>query len=161
MRAFRREVADQLTERLRADEAAERTRMSPADQRQYGRQLINRRLERYAKEQLERGVEPLSYEDEIALAQAIHDALFGLGILQRLLDDESIENIDANGCADVWITRSDGSKERAPGHRRQRRRAGRDAAHDRGPASASPSAGSTTARRRSTCSCPTAAGCSR
>jgi pilus assembly protein CpaF len=114
VRVFRREIADELTERLRADEVAERPRMSPADQRQYGRQLINRRLERYAKEQLEQAVEPLSFEDESALAQAIHDALFGLGALQRLLDDESIENIDANGHADVWITRSDGSKERAP-----------------------------------------------
>src|SRR5688572_7019797 len=107
VRVFRREVADDLTERLRADEAAERPRMAPADQRQFGRQLINRRLEQYAKEQLERGVEPLSYEDETALAQAVHDALFGLGALQRLLDDESIEHIDANGHADVWVTRSD------------------------------------------------------
>ena len=114
VRVFRREVADELTDRLRADEVAERPRLSPADQRQYGRQLINRRLERYAKEQLEQGVEPLSFEDENALAQAIHDALFGLGALQRLLDDESIENIDANGHADVWVTRSDGSKERGP-----------------------------------------------
>ena len=114
VRELRREVADELTERLRADEVADRPRLSPADQRQFGRQLINRRLERHAKEQLERGSEPLSYEDESALAQAIHDALFGLGALQRLLDDESIENIDANGHADVWITRSDGAKERAP-----------------------------------------------
>jgi Flp pilus assembly CpaF family ATPase len=114
VRVFRREIADELTDRLRADEVAERPRMSPADQRQYGRQLINRRLERHAKEQLEHGVEPLPFEDESALAQAIHDALFGLGALQRLLDDESIENIDANGHADVWITRADGSKERAP-----------------------------------------------
>ncbi len=114
VRVFRREIADELTDRLRTDEVAERPRMSPADQRQYGRQLINRRLERYAKEQLEEGVEPLSFEDENALAQAIHDALFGLGALQRLLDDESIENIDANGHADVWVTRSDGSKERGP-----------------------------------------------
>ena len=111
---FRREVADELTERLRADEVADRTRMSPADQRQFGRQLINRRLERHAKQQLEQGLEPLSFEDETALAQAIHDALFGLGALQRLLDDESIENIDANGHADVWVTRADGSKHRAP-----------------------------------------------
>ena len=88
--------------------------MSPADQRQFGRQLINRRLERYAKQQLEQGREPLTFEDETALAQAIHDALFGLGALQRLLDDESIENIDANGCADVWVTRADGTKHRAP-----------------------------------------------
>ncbi|HEY2998245.1 MAG TPA: hypothetical protein VGJ43_06700, partial [Acidimicrobiales bacterium] len=110
VRDFRREVADQLTDRLRADEASDRPRMSPADQRQYGRQLINRRLEVYAREQLDAGHEPLSFEDETALAQAIHDALFGLGALQRLLDDESIENIDANGCTDVWITRADGSK---------------------------------------------------
>jgi pilus assembly protein CpaF len=114
VRELRREVADELTERLRADEVADRPRLSPADQRQFGRQLINRRLERHAKEQLERGSEPLSYEDETALAQAIHDALFGLGALQRLLNDESIENIDANGHADVWVTRSDGAKERAP-----------------------------------------------
>ena len=114
VREFRREVADELTDRLRADELAERPRLSPADQRQFGRQLINRRLERYAKHQLEQGREPPTFEDETALAQAIHDALFGLGALQRLLDDESIENIDANGCADVWVTRADGSKHRAP-----------------------------------------------
>jgi pilus assembly protein CpaF len=114
VREFRREVADELTERLRADELADRARMSPADQRQFGRQLINRRLERYAKQQLEQGREPPTFEDETALAQAIHDVLFGLGALQRLLDDESIENIDANGCADVWVTRADGTKHRAP-----------------------------------------------
>jgi pilus assembly protein CpaF len=114
VREFRREVADGLTERLRADEGAGRSRLSPADQRQYGRQLINRRLEAHAKERLDQGLEPLSFEDETTLAQAIHDALFGLGALQRLLDDESIENIDANGCADVWVTRSDGSKHRVP-----------------------------------------------
>ena len=114
VRDFRREVADELTDRLRSDEAADRPRMSPEDQRQFGRQLINRRLERYAREQLDAGHEPLAFEDEAALGQAIHDALFGLGVLQRLLDDESIENIDANGCTDVWITRADGSKHRAP-----------------------------------------------
>ena len=92
------------------DELAERVRMSPADQRQFGRQLINRRLE-HAKQQLEQG-RALTFEDETALAQAIHDALFGLGALQRLLDDESIENIDANGCADVWVTHADGTKHR-------------------------------------------------
>jgi pilus assembly protein CpaF len=114
IRRFRSEVADQLAERMQLDEAAGRPRMSPVDQRQYGRQLINRRLENYAKEQLERGEDPFSHEEEMALAQAVHDALFGLGILQRLLEDESIENIDANGCDNVWITRSGGMKERGP-----------------------------------------------
>ena len=114
VRRFRQEVADQLTERLRADESAGRSRMSPDDQRVFGRTLINQRLERYARELLEAGKEPLGADDEAALAQAIHDALFGLGALQRLLEDETIENIDANGAADVWVTRADGTKERGP-----------------------------------------------
>jgi Flp pilus assembly CpaF family ATPase len=114
VRALRREIADDLSDRMRADEVAGNQRMSVRDQRQYARQLINRRLERHAKDQIEQGLEPLAYEDEVALAQSVHDALFGLGALQRLLDDESIENIDANGAADVWVTRADGRKERAP-----------------------------------------------
>ncbi len=38
------------------------------------------------------------------------DALFGLGRLQALVDDELIENIDVNGCDQVWVTYADGSK---------------------------------------------------
>jgi pilus assembly protein CpaF len=112
VRALRREIADELSAQVRADDKAGRARMSPADQRELGRQLISSRLERYAVQQLEQAQEPLSIDDETALAQAVHDALFGLGSLQPLLDDESIENIDANGCEDVWVTRADGSKER-------------------------------------------------
>ncbi len=114
VRRFRREVADELTERMRRDEAAGRPRMAIADQRVFGRQLINRRLERHAKEQLEEGREPIGADAETALEQAVHDALFGLGVLQRLLADASIENIDANGAHDVWLTRADGTKERGP-----------------------------------------------
>lgn len=114
VKELRREIAAELTDRLRADEAAGRARMSQSDQRQFGRQLINKRLEQYAKEQIEAGVEPPSYEDELALAQATFDALFGLGVLQRLLEDDSVENIDANGCDDVWITRADGTKDLGP-----------------------------------------------
>jgi pilus assembly protein CpaF len=114
VRRLRQEVADDLARRLREDEEAGRLRMGLADQRVYGRQLINRRLEAHAKEQLDSGREPLGDDDEMAIAQAIQDALFGLGTLQRLLEDESIENIDVNGAADVWVTRSDGTKERGP-----------------------------------------------
>ena len=114
VRRFRLEVADELAERMRADEASGRGRMSLGDQRQLGRQLIFRRLETYAKEQLDRGREPLDDDAELELATAVHDALFGLGVLQRLLEDGTIENIDANGCDHVWITRADGSKELGP-----------------------------------------------
>jgi Flp pilus assembly CpaF family ATPase len=114
VRQLRQDVADRLTDRLRADEAAGRPRMGPDDQRMFGRHLISERLEEQAREQLRAGREPLSADDEIVIGQAIHDALFGLGSLQPLLEDETIENIDANGAAEVWVTRADGTKERGP-----------------------------------------------
>ena len=44
------------------------------------------------------------------MAQAVLDALFGMGRLQALVDDDGIENIDINGCDQVWATFADGSK---------------------------------------------------
>jgi pilus assembly protein CpaF len=52
--------------------------------------------------------------EEQALAQAVIDALFGMGGLQPLLDDPDIENIDINGCDRVWATFADGSKRLMP-----------------------------------------------
>jgi Flp pilus assembly CpaF family ATPase len=49
-------------------------------------------------------------DDEQLLAQSVLDALFGLGRLQSLVDDPDIENIDINGCDQVWVTYADGSK---------------------------------------------------
>ncbi|MFD0530376.1 CpaF family protein [Kitasatospora arboriphila] len=43
----------------------------------------------------------------------MHDTLFGLGGLQRLLDDDQVENIDANGCDTVFVRYADGRKEQA------------------------------------------------
>ncbi len=112
-RRLRSEVADELANRTHAAQSAGR-RLSADDQRMLGRQLVNRWLESLAREQLQRGEAPLDEGDEAELVQAVDDALFGLGALQRLLADDSIENIDSNGCDQVWITRSDGSKERGP-----------------------------------------------
>ena len=39
--------------------------------------------------------------------------LAGLGRLQPLLDDSSVQDININGCDQVWVIRSDGSKARA------------------------------------------------
>ncbi|MFJ9174937.1 CpaF family protein [Streptomyces sp. NPDC102360] len=45
---------------------------------------------------------------EERIAQAVTDALFGTGGLQRLLSDESLENICVNGCDVVWVKNADG-----------------------------------------------------
>ena len=33
--------------------------------------------------------------------------MYGAGALQELLDDPDIENIDINGCDEVWVTYAD------------------------------------------------------
>nr|MDT0663716.1 ATPase, T2SS/T4P/T4SS family [Micromonospora sp. DSM 115978] len=40
--------------------------------------------------------------------QRLHSALFGVGRLQPLLDDPTVENIDINGCDRVFVSYSDG-----------------------------------------------------
>lgn len=113
MQRLRSEVAEGLAAYRREGERQGRPKMGPDDQRVYGRRLIHEQLERYAAERLGQGLAPLTLDDEAAVGQAVADALFGLGRLQRLLDDPSIENINVNGCDQVWVTRSDGSKEPA------------------------------------------------
>jgi Flp pilus assembly CpaF family ATPase len=107
-------VSERLGARQSEDKDAGRPRMDVGAQRVFARQVANEVLEGYARERIEAGLGVLSAEEEDDVAQAIDDALFGLGVLDRLLADESIENINANGCEEVWITRADGTKEPGP-----------------------------------------------
>jgi Flp pilus assembly CpaF family ATPase len=110
---LRAEVADRLAAREEADGTA-RAERTAAEQRRRSRQIASERLEAYARERLEAGKDALSADDEDEIARAIDDSLFGLAALQPLLEDESIENINANGCDECWVTRADGTKERGP-----------------------------------------------
>jgi pilus assembly protein CpaF len=107
-------VSERLAARQAQDKDAGRPRMGVEAQRIFARQAANEVLEDYARERIEAGWEVLTPEREDDVAQAIDDILFGLGVLDRLLADESIENVDANGCDEVWISRADGTKERGP-----------------------------------------------
>ena len=53
-------------------------------------------------------------EVETAMARAVFAAMFELGRLQALVEDDQVENIDANGCDDVWIERAGGRLEQGP-----------------------------------------------
>lgn len=50
------------------------------------------------------GAPPMTAEMREALVAAVIAEMFGLGRLQALLDDDRIENIDINGCDEVWAT---------------------------------------------------------
>jgi pilus assembly protein CpaF len=114
VRRLRQEVADRVSRRHQEDEDAGREPLGPEDQREYARQLIHQVLERYAEDRIAAGVPPLDAQTEDELAQAVHALLFGMGRLQPYLDDDMVENVNANGCDRVWVKYADGSKRMVP-----------------------------------------------
>jgi Flp pilus assembly CpaF family ATPase len=111
---LRDDVADRLAARARSEREDGAEAMTSVAQRRYGRGIAAELLEDHARRRIDAGGDPLTPDEEDELAQAIDDALFGLGALQPLLEDVSIENVNANGCDETWITRADGTKERGP-----------------------------------------------
>jgi pilus assembly protein CpaF len=110
VRQIRKQVADQLSVHRTADEQAGRPPMDHADQRQHVRALISQALARHNRERLDVGEPVLDQRTEETLAEAIHAELFGLGRLQPYLDDPHIENINVNGCDQVFLKYADGTK---------------------------------------------------
>src|SRR5690348_17568194 len=82
--------------------------MSPEDERQFARALISQVLEEHARTEIMAGHTPLNAQQEEDLAEAIHAALFGVGRLQPLLENQQIENIDINGYDRVFLSFADG-----------------------------------------------------
>ncbi len=103
---LRMEVADDLV-------AAGGAALGVEDRRELARHLVLERLRRSALDDLAAGRRAAGPEEERRIAAAVLDALFGLGRLQGLIDDPSVENIDVNGADTVWVTHADGSKRRA------------------------------------------------
>jgi pilus assembly protein CpaF len=109
---LRAEVLAALSEAERALGAAGRPPLGAGDEQALGRQLIAEALERRANDALRAGSPVLSAAEEDELSRAVFDALFRLARLQRLLDDPAIENINANGCDQVWVRYADGRREK-------------------------------------------------
>ena len=117
-------VDGRLVERLRAQvlagladrrtrlEGNDGTRLGAADEEALGRQLIAEALDAEAQAALAAGRPVRTSIEDDELAQETFDSVFRLGRLQRLLDDPSIENINANGADNVWVRYADGRRER-------------------------------------------------
>jgi pilus assembly protein CpaF len=108
VKRFRQEVGDRLASQRRDDATVGLPPMSPEDERQFARAVIAQVLEEYARQEIAAGRAPLEAEEEEAVAAGVHAALFGVGRLQPLLDDPEIENIDINGCDNVFVSYADG-----------------------------------------------------
>jgi pilus assembly protein CpaF len=108
VKRLRSDVGDRLAQQRRLDAGAGMPPMSGEDERQYARALIAQALEEHARSEITQGRTPTNAQEEEDLAAAVHAALFGVGRLQPLLEDEQIENIDINGCDRVFLGYSDG-----------------------------------------------------
>jgi len=101
---FRSEASAALTEAL-----GERPGMSRTDQEDLGREIIGRLLDAAdAITVAERG-QARTLGERGVLADAVFDALFRLGRLQPLLDDDSVENVMITGHDRVVVERADGT----------------------------------------------------
>ncbi|MGW0734463.1 CpaF family protein [Streptomyces sp. NPDC002851] len=70
--------------------------------------LLDEELGARRRQALAAGGPVVDGEIEQRVAQAVKDALFGTGSLERLLADGSLENICVNGCDNVWVNDATG-----------------------------------------------------
>ena len=72
--------------------------------------LIGDAVRAWAERQVRAGAPVLSPADREALAQAVYDQRYGLGPLAGYLRDPQVENVDLNGCDEVWVTYATGER---------------------------------------------------
>jgi pilus assembly protein CpaF len=106
---IRQEVAAQLAA---VPPAAGTAGLPPEVREQRARQLVAAALDRYATALLSAGQPVLDAVTEARIERAVLDGLFGLGGLQRWLDDPDVENINVNGYERTFIRYADGTRRR-------------------------------------------------
>jgi Flp pilus assembly CpaF family ATPase len=109
-----RVVGEQLADDRIARAAEGSGGLHAADERQLGRRLLARQLDELASSLLGRGESPLTPRAEDALSDAVLDAVFGLGRIQPLLDDDDVNDIHIRGCEPVWLKLRDGTRRCVP-----------------------------------------------
>jgi Flp pilus assembly CpaF family ATPase len=107
VRSFRQQAAARLSEQV--DETT-----SEADRRATGREIIAQLLDEHVRQAVTTGAGTIAIDQQAALAQAVLDALFGLGRLQPLIDDPAVENIEVYGAEPVVVIDGDGRITRRP-----------------------------------------------
>lgn len=103
--AFRTQASEQLTKALGDD----RAHTNKATQEALGRSIILELLESAAAEAVTNGRPSWTVAEQDALALAVFNALFRLGRLQPLIEDDRIENIIIIGYDRVWLELKDGT----------------------------------------------------
>lgn len=106
--AVSRRLASAVTEHLSQD--GERPKSSAADERAWVHKLIAEELETEARRRLQAGEPALPPELEDEIAREAYARLYGLGRLQRYLDDPRVTDVHVQGHDVVWLKHADGSR---------------------------------------------------
>ncbi|TDD96029.1 CpaF family protein [Jiangella asiatica] len=107
VRELRQQAAAQLANRV--DENT-----SEDERRAVGREVIAQLLDEHVRRAVTTGVPAISVDLQATLARAVFDALFGLGRLQPLVDDPSVENIEVYGAEPIVVIDGEGRISRRP-----------------------------------------------
>ena len=83
------------------------------EQKAMAGQFVLEALDAIAADRARAFLPPIEEAEEARISDEVLAALFGLGPIERLLADESVENINANGCDTVWVHHAGGVKRRA------------------------------------------------
>jgi Flp pilus assembly CpaF family ATPase len=75
---------------------------------------IREAVRSWAEREVRAGALMPSPPEREALAQAVYDQRYGLGPLATYLRDPNVENVDVNGCDQVWITYATGERVAGP-----------------------------------------------
>jgi Flp pilus assembly CpaF family ATPase len=113
VRRLRARVAERLADEVTRRAAGSGGGLSWADQRVLGRSLVVDEVAGWVTAQASTGAAAISVASEDALTDAVFSAIFRLGRLQPLLDDPLVENVDVDGCDQVWVSYADGRIEQA------------------------------------------------
>jgi Flp pilus assembly CpaF family ATPase len=77
--------------------------------------VIIQMARRWLEGQVRSGLLPASAGGQLdELALAVHDQRYGMGPLSAYLRDPQVENVDVNGCDQVWVTYASGERVAGP-----------------------------------------------
>lgn len=107
--AFRNRVSKQLSEITQA-----RDTMTTDAQRELGRSIISELLHTTTQDDMNTGRATWSLQEQQHMAEAVFNAVFGLGRLQPLVDADHIENIEIMGNETALLEDTEGNLHEGP-----------------------------------------------
>ncbi|MFF4343196.1 CpaF family protein [Kitasatospora sp. NPDC001540] len=107
-------VADRLAEDQRERARRGELPMSDEVESQFARSLIKQELDKYNGERADAGLPLLTPDEEKRLADAVHDRIYAAGSLSPHLRDPDLENLDFQGCDQVFGTYRGGIRRALP-----------------------------------------------